>query len=146
MTHIGFTGTQHGMTPQQQAVVDWLLVTSRDTPAYFHHGDCVGADAEAHTIALRHTYAVVIHPPIHTAKRAHCVGAYLVLPPADYIVRNHDIVDECNLLIATPAQSDEQIRSGTWATIRYAHRKRRRTVIVHPDGTMHPYKPRSGVG
>ena len=55
-------------------------------------------------------------------------------PAKDYLVRNHDIVDVCDVLVATPGQKEEQIRSGTWATIRYARKIRKQIIIVYPDG------------
>lgn len=47
---IGFTGTRQGMTPAQRLkATHWLAKLSATE---FHHGDCMGADAEAHAIAL----------------------------------------------------------------------------------------------
>ena len=54
------------------------------------------------------------------------------LPP---LVRNHKIVGAVHLLIATPKTDKEELRSGTWATIRYAKKVRLSTCIVYPDGT-----------
>jgi predicted Rossmann fold nucleotide-binding protein DprA/Smf involved in DNA uptake len=42
--------------------------------------------------------------------------------------RNHLIVAACDVLNAAPLQDEEILRSGTWATIRYA-RKAGKTVI-----------------
>jgi predicted Rossmann fold nucleotide-binding protein DprA/Smf involved in DNA uptake len=56
--------------------------------------------------------------------------------PRPYLVRNRDIVDVCNLLLATPGGTVEQLRSGTWATIRYARRIGRPVWIVFPNGEV----------
>jgi len=40
--------------------------------------------------------------------------------PTPYLSRNRAIVDETEMLIATPAEFTEQQRSGTWSTVRYA--------------------------
>ena len=40
------------------------------------------------------------------------------------------------MLIACPASADEELRSGTWATIRYARRKLKRIYLILPDGTV----------
>ena len=41
------------------------------------------------------------------------------------------------VLIAAPAEQEgERLRSGTWATVRYARRLGRRVVLVCPDGSL----------
>lgn len=127
----GFTGSQNGMTqPQRQAVYSMLAVGGA-----LHHGDCVGADAQAHVIARQHGLWIVGHPPNRDVKRAFSTFDE-VREPRAYIERNHVIVDECELLIATPDGYVEQLRSGTWATIRYARKIGRLRRIIYPDGTV----------
>jgi hypothetical protein len=132
---IGFTGTQQGMTGIQAFLLKCELVYTANCE--FHHGDCVGADAHAHAIASAHAFKVVIHPPIKCNKRAWCKGANVtVLPTKDYIARNHDIVDATDMLIATPKTEAEELRSGTWATVRYARKQGKPVVIVYPSGRI----------
>ena len=140
---IGFTGTQDGMTPQQKQKFEALLNYYKCQE--FHAGDCVGADSEAHDIALNKASKIVIHPPNYANKRAFCDkktknGVDLqVLPEKWYIDRNHDIVDFCETMLATPREYSEQIRSGTWATIRYAKKIKKPLVVIFPDGTLKSY-------
>src|SRR5262245_41796084 len=54
--------------------------------------------------------------------------------PYFYLVRNRDIVEETDLLIAAPANAVEHLQSGTWCTVRYARRSGRHSII-RPDGT-----------
>lgn len=136
---IGFTGTQQGMTTLQIENLRSVLERQYELGAReFHHGDCIGADSQAHAIAVEIGYDVVIHPPRIETKRAFCArGArnktqVLVLAAKDYLDRNHDIVDACNLLIATPATAHEQLRSGTWATVRYARKTRKDVLVLNP--------------
>ncbi len=129
--HVGFTGTQKGLTHRQSQE---LALRLQELPlgSTFHHGDCVGADAEAHDIARRLSYnKVVIHPPINFHKRAWCSGT-VVRPPKPYLERNHDIVDASDILIVCPAQQQEVQRSGTWATIRYAKKKCIPVIMIGP--------------
>lgn len=130
----GFTGTQSGMTTKQKAVFETLL--AENNVSMFHHGDCIGADAESHAIALKRGVEVIIHPPINDSKRAFCKGASVVLSPKEYLDRNHDIVNSSSLLFATPKEDKEKIRSGTWATIRYAAKHGKKLFIILPNGEV----------
>lgn len=56
--------------------------------------------------------------------------------PKPYLVRNRDIVEETELLIAAPAKAVEHLQSGTWSTVRYARRFGRPISIIRPDGTV----------
>lgn len=125
----GYTGTQVGMSDRQKAGLRWHLMCAEEG-SEFHHGDCEGGDAEAHDIAFELGLRIVIHPPINERKRAFCQGAALVLPPKDYIQRNHDIVDVLELLIAAPKTDEEELRSGTWATVRYARKSGKQRLIL----------------
>jgi predicted Rossmann fold nucleotide-binding protein DprA/Smf involved in DNA uptake len=51
-------------------------------------------------------------------------------------VRNKVIVRETEILIAVPAETMEQHRSGTWSTVRYARKLERAVCIIRPDGTL----------
>ena len=76
MSRLGFTGTRSGMTEAQK----WQLETflrdyashRKNTDLVFHHGDCIGADAEAHTIAKKIGFRVCVHPSTLTKQRAWC--------------------------------------------------------------------------
>ncbi len=138
---IGFTGSREGMTDKQKEAFADLLRHSaviKNGIEEFHHGDCIGSDADAHKIAQEYANAVVIHPPANNAYRAF-IGesewvAPVILPPKDYLGRNHDIVAACDVLIATPKESHNVLRSGTWATIRYAEKIKKKVIIIWPSG------------
>ena len=130
----GFTGPRIGMTFMQKEKLAVLL--SAQSYREFHHGDCVGADAEAHEMALKSGVPVVIHPPENPILRAHCLGASKTLPEKDYIDRNHAIVDACDVLIGTPSSKMMVMKSGTWATIRYARKRGKQVILIYPDGSM----------
>ena len=91
MRHIGFTGTREGMQEAQRAAVADLL--SHRTPAWLHHGDCVGADAEVHAIGKSCGFLLVGHPSSRGSQRAWCDGFERLYHAKDYLQRNHDIVD-----------------------------------------------------
>ena len=99
----------------------------------FHHGDCVGADALAHSLIREMPWwHVVIHPPLNPKHRAFCQG--VLRTPKTFLARNHDIVDESDILVACPYQAEEVLRSGTWATVRYARKKSKPVILVLPSG------------
>lgn len=58
----------------------------------------------------------------------------LFIPIKPPLVRNHDIVDSTELLIACPKEQVEVLRSGTWATIRYARKKEITVWLIDPEG------------
>ena len=131
---IGFTGTQWGITSKQEFTLYEIL--HRLNPAESHSGDCIGAD-KSFLNAIRHlkpkckTFG---HPPKNSKKRAFCKYDVL-LPEEEYLVRNRNIVDSSDLLIATPRTFEEELRSGTWATIRYARKSNKPIIIIYSDGS-----------
>ena len=99
------------------------------------HGDCVGADAEVHALAIELGLDIHIYPCNLNQYRAYCSGAVYTAKSKAPLIRNHDIVDSVNLIIATPSGS-EKLRSGTWATIRYAKKQKCKLIIIAPDGAV----------
>lgn len=138
MTTIGFTGTQKGMTVAQVRSVRLLLFKRRVDEV--HHGMCIGADEQFHRLCAGARIPIIGHPPINTSKMMQFDPFQFkqILEPREYLVRNHNIVDTVQLMIATPKGFDEERRgSGTWATIRYTRKiKSKVLIIVWPDGAI----------
>jgi len=134
------------MNTAQMRALNYLLSRNLQHPVTdFHHGDCVGSDAQAHELARTWpAYRIHLHPPKNNRYRAHCEGAHITHLAEDYIVRNHHIVDQTDFLIATPDTLLEQARSGTWATVRYAESIGKRLHIILPTGTVVTEVPRVG--
>lgn len=126
---VGFTGTREGMSDKQKETLAWLFDSIYVDE--FHHGDCIGADKDAHIIVCDSgsSAKIVIHPPINTSKRAYCIsigeGYHNMeeLSPYEYLERNKHIVDASQLLIVAPENYIESTRSGTWSTYRYGKGK-----------------------
>lgn len=136
MKRIGFTGTHKGMTAEQQRTTKCFLKVEYDVHGCeLHHGDCVGADEQAHNIASELGMAIVIHPPIDNKARAFCKSK-MILEPKQYLRRNQEIVVCTEMLIVCPATFIEERRSGTWATWRYARKLGRKIVLILPDGEV----------
>lgn len=138
MTIIGFTGTQMGMTLSQMAEFNYFLDST--DPSSFHHGGCIGADAQAHRFAQHLKLRTEVYPGVNKdgepAKRGVFKNPSVVHPEKFYLDRNKDIVDAAEVIIATPKEADEQLRGGTWYTIRYAREQGKIIAIILPDGTI----------
>jgi hypothetical protein len=134
---IGFTGTQRGMTQKQKETFTILFdkICSNNIVNEFHHGDCIGSDKDAHMIVMNKNIPIIVHPPLRPQKRAFCENAVRILPKKEYLIRNHNIVNATDVLFATPEQYTEELRSGTWATIRYAGKQVKYVYVIYPDGS-----------
>lgn len=118
---VGFTGTQLGMSQQQKEQFVLLLQDMGMTE--FHHGDCIGADAEAHDIVREFfpDVKIVGHLPKYKNKQAFKIcNEYR--DPLDYLVRDRNIVNETEFLFSAPKTDEEELRSGTWTTIRHSRK------------------------
>lgn len=138
MIKVGFTGTRAGMTDAQKQAFKELLKDfyAQHEWVELHHGDCVGADAEAHDLTEAHVpCGVVIHPPKEQANRAHKRGD-VERPPQTHFARNRAIVDWTDILVAAPLHDTEQDLGGTWYTVRYARKQKKRLVLIWPNGVV----------
>ena len=126
---IGFTGTREGMTQHQKE--QFVLKMFQLLPTEFHHGDCEGADAEAHDIIREFLpkVKIVVYPPLSFRRRAMKQGD-VTLAPEGYIKRDYRIVDSTDYMIGAPKTDMEQIRSGSWTTIRYARKTNKPLTIL----------------
>jgi len=150
---VGFTGTQNGMTEFQKIELAKLFNLLKVSE--FVHGDCIGSDEEANEIAFNCGIRVFsIFPSTYYKKRAFCFNESKILNnddgkwntisyknenvqvrwyPKDMpLNRNHHIVDNVARMIATPKEHEHTLRSGTWATIRYAWKTKRDITIIPP--------------
>lgn len=123
------------MTPEQ--IETFKRIINNTNIETFHHGDCKGADHEAHILirALKPKVKIVVHPPNNRMLRAFCNGD-IIRPENDYLTRDYNIVKASKKIIATPKQEEEIRRSGTWTTIRYSRKLKREISIIYPDGTI----------
>lgn len=160
MYHVAFSGSRKGGTPEQSFAFEHELtfLQMKYARLVFHHGDCEGWDEKAHRFASTRCYEIHIHPPINSSARAFCwagtraaarypkpvtvnVPGYgkvdlYIYPEKDYLPRNHDIVDVSEILLACPNEKKERLRSGTWATVRYARKQGKPVVLIFPDGSV----------
>jgi hypothetical protein len=131
MSRVGFSGTQEGMTDAQIEKIRELLWETEFKVA--GHGDCIGADADFHDLSRERGLWMVGYPPFNYKKRAFC-DFDEERRPNEYLIRNRHIVDDSDSMLFTPRGFEEELRSGTWSTIRYNEKKENPKVIVWPNG------------
>ena len=136
MINVGFTGTRKGMSPPQLLRVETIIENHfHGRPnSWFHHGDCIGADAEAREFAAYMGYQIHCHPPLDPSNRA-WTPFDLRDPEYSYHGRNQRIVKQCDFLIAAPFQSVSE-EGGTWWTINCARRLHKPRYIIFRDGSV----------
>lgn len=134
---VGFTGSRYGMNVSQEKRFRQLLFDLRVSE--LHHGDCTGADAQTHAIARSLGIEIVGHPPTSNKQRAFCSDFASIFPVKPYLTRDKDIVSYTDALIAVPRSytMPHNLRGqGTWTTVAYALKLRRRVYVIFPDGTL----------
>lgn len=131
---VGVTGSRNGTTRRQLGTLRaWVNGHPRGT---LQHGDCIGADEDAHITFLRAGWRIEIRPGRGLEHlRAYCHGADVVYPEKPHLERNSDIVAASDELVGLP-EGPETPRSGTWSTIRKARAKGIRRTIIWPDGSI----------
>jgi hypothetical protein len=144
---VGVTGTRDGATAAQLAAMRILLTEltadGGDNDLWFHHGDCVGVDAQAAGMAAGLGWSLWSHPPSDDRYRAF-LPASLSDSPVDYFSRNREIVHRSDIMIVVPKKPGPinwtapyvKGEGGTMYTGKYAHAQQRTMFIVWPDGRL----------
>lgn len=132
-TSVGFTGTRRKITSFQREKL--VLFLEDIKPLVVHFGDCEGADYEMFLLCKAFRIWTVAHPPDNPLHRMF-TKADEIRDVKPYLVRNMDIVDSSEYLVACPGEDSEVLRSGTWMTVRYARKIGRAVVLIHPDGDV----------
>lgn len=135
---LGFTGTRMGLTDLQDDNL-WELLLQL-TPGTVHHGGAIGADGRFAELVTRldPPPVVVLHPCgiARQQDRLSARRASEVREPLPPLERNRNIVAAVEALIACPAGEEEELRSGTWATVRHARRQGKPLAILYPSGRV----------
>lgn len=142
---IGFTGTRDGMNDIQSKTFVHLFTGFRKfdnkiTELYL--GDCIGADQQAGHIIFKHAknpFKCYLLPSDIPPMQGHLEKSFpscIRIPEAPPLQRDEHLVDPIEVLFATPKESEKQVRSGTWYTIRYAKQHYKSIYIIYPDGKV----------
>lgn len=128
---LGFTGSRSGLTREQYIKLNLFFEENKILEV--HHGDCIGSDEIVHNLSMDKQINIIIHPPVKRIYRAFCESNF-TLTEKDYLVRNRDIVNSSDMIIAFPPTYKKIPRSGTWYTINYAKKCNKTCLTVFPDG------------
>lgn len=133
LDHVGITATQHGATLDQLSTFRKLIRLFM----VYHGGVCIGGDEQTAAIAKAEGLRVEGHPPIRKAKMSKVLDVYdFMYPPEEYLERNLAIVYASGSGIGLPQRTSEDLRSGTWYTIRRFRVWKKPLAIIWPDGSM----------
>ena len=120
---VGFTGTRRGMTQVQLDQLAFVLgIVGIPSGQEFHYGTHESvrllADEQARNLAVLLGFT----PVPHHARRG------------EELQRDRDMVGLVDLLVAAPLTDREEVRSGTWATVRYARQRCIPVVMLSRGG------------
>ena len=131
--HWGFTGTRISLRKEQHEKLLYYMKLFR--PEYLHHGCCVGADQSAHRIGVNLGCKLWGHPgDTHREDLFPKEEFFTLEENRPYLERNSAIVAAVDILIACP-RGEEELRSGTWSTVRRARTKGIPILYIRPDGS-----------
>lgn len=144
---VGFTGTRQEITAEQtDEILDFVISRS---PHRFLHGGAIGSDQLLHEMILHQPASIATAIEIYPASQQRHrywegqkhIAFYsgrdcIVHPPIPPLTRNRIIAERCDWLLACPATSEEELRSGTWTTVRYARHAKKPISIVCPNGSV----------
>jgi hypothetical protein len=145
---VGFTGTREGGTVEQMLATRAFLrgIFLRNWADVFVHGGSGNSDHFAHMEVraaqqLAGAGEIWVFPAIEgrlisTAENVPFHG--IIAEPIPALERNHIIAGLADGLLAVPA-TDEEGRSGTWATVRYALKLGCPVYIVKRNGAICRY-------
>ena len=130
---IGFTGNRFGLNNNQKKQI--LDILDQYNNIIVSHGDCIGSDTDFHNLCVDYrnknqTKKILIHiyPPNNSTLRGFNNGD-IIMKTQPYLKRNLDIIQNSSILIGCPINKNkEEIRSGTWSTIRQA---KKRNILVY---------------
>jgi hypothetical protein len=131
------------MTEAQRKAVGLWLMEHETGIRQLHHGACMGADVDFHNVCIdmEMIQLIHVHPSddrftnrLRQLKQIERVA--MIWPEEAPLQRDLTMVQYSDVLLATPLQDDEIVRSGTWATVRRARKLRKTVHVFRRDGTL----------
>lgn len=133
---LGFTGTRAGLTPALPGLIAAL-------PDRVLHGGAEGADTEFDVLLVAAGMPlerIEVYPTSEYRARLWLPKepgpSRVVHLPQVPLDRNRVIAQRCDWLLACPMTAVEIIRSGTWATVRYARKAGKPITLALLNGKI----------
>lgn len=132
---IGFTGTRQieRISKERLKKLYGILISysidNEDDSLEAVHGCATGADTHFHNLCAKEHIRITGRPSFNSNMDLdNFTNLYYPYSP---LIRNKHIVDDCDVLLALPINPDvEELRSGTWSTIRYARKLKKKVIII----------------
>ncbi len=146
---VGISASRYRLPVEQERAFYWTVVGFiREGATEVHHGACTGGDEFIHNaLAGRFQVWLHVHPPVDkkfSAEASLKSDIRMVMHEAKvYAVRNQDIVDLADVLVAAPQYPEDHCksaRSGTWQAVRKADAAGKLVLIIEANGEVHPYE------
>lgn len=129
---VGFTGTRQIQTvslERLELLEHTLWELQLNNVIAVIHGCAKGADTYFHKLCTKFNFNISGYPAINSKNDLSDIK-FLHLPQTP-LKRNRNIVKDCDILIALPIDKNvEELRSGTWATIRYARKLNKKIIMI----------------
>ena len=133
---LSITGTRRGLSDFQFNFINDFIFNNKEVNTVVH-GAAHGVDSELHRIAYMGGVGIEIYPandvPSNLPNLEYAEDI-VIHPYGTALERNKLIVCRGDMLIGFPKQDYEELRSGTWAAIRYARKIDKPRLIVYPHG------------
>jgi hypothetical protein len=135
---VGFAGPREGLLSVQHESL--RRIAAKLSLSVFVHGGSYGSDTLAHyAFRSAHPTIPIIVMPATKDNGSIVTAPYgdlnIILQPRGPLERNDMIVTVITGLVAAPKMMTEELRGGTWYTIRRARKKGVPILFVWPDGT-----------
>lgn len=128
---VAVTGTRMGITTAQIAAITRHLRHA----TWLHHGGAVGADRTCHAIFARPWQTQVWPSNAEQERWAREQPIGVIHARRLPLNRNRAMVNIVERVFALPAGMEEEQRSGTWATVRYARAVKCPCLVIYPNGS-----------
>ncbi len=132
---VTFAGTAAGMTDEQ--IFSFRRLLKKLAPDWLRHSDQVGAEQQAHEVAVLAGVDVEVFPISNAGRhRGWCMGAKVIHPPKFPETRDREILRGAAAAIIAPRQANETLHSSDWRIVRAARKANITVYVIEPEGAV----------
>lgn len=133
--NICISGPARELTEEEEVLIDFMLSRILKDEDKFISGGAIGVDACGTWVAYDTGHWVdLVVPATLPWDEGLSVYAQGIFPiEGDYMDRNDALAERGDVLVAFPETAEEELRSGTWATIRRFRKAGKPVIIIALD-------------